>query len=254
MIQPEDRSSDDSPAQAGIGPGQGVRAYVAPELGTDVDLLEVERELCRLSDVDAARLVAGDQGRLLEVHILARTGKPAKQIVRDVQSVAIASFGLEIDRRIVSVVQLGDDHEPRSAPADFRPRIEGITAENTGLRSLVRVTLRHRDLDAVGFAEGSVASASRHRLVAVATLDALHQLEPEAECLDLDRALILRVGGHDVAVVTVTYVVPPAEHVVSGSAVVRRHQDADAVARAVLDATNRHLPHLSLVGRVVDGI
>ncbi|MCU1455941.1 MAG: hypothetical protein JWL73_33 [Actinomycetia bacterium] len=220
------------------------RGYVAPGLSTDVDLLEVERELCRLPEVDAARLVAGEHGRLLEVHILAGTGKTPKQIVRDVQSVAIASFGLEVDRRIVSVVQLGDDREPRLPPVGFRPQIDAITAENTGLRSLVRVNLRHEGLDAVGFAEGSVASASRHRLVAVATLDALRQLDPHAECLDLDSAVVVRVNGHDVAVVTVTYVVPPSELVVSGSAVVRGHQDSDAVARAVLDATNRHLPAL----------
>lgn len=245
MIQPEDRSSDDPLDVEGIAPGQGLRAYLAPELGADVDLLEVERELCRLPEVNAARLVAGDHGRLLEVHILATTGKPPKQIVRDVQSVAIASFGLEVDRRIVSVVQLGDDREPPPIDAGFRPQIEGITAENTGLRSLVRVALRLDGVDAVGFAEGSVASASRHRLVAVATLDALRQLAPNAECLDLDSAVILRIGAHDVAVVTVTYVVPPAEQVVSGSAVVRRHQDTDAVARAVLDATNRHLPALA---------
>ncbi len=217
---------------------------VASGFGPDVDLIEVEEELCRLPEVNAARLVAGPDGRVLEVHILATTGKAPKQIVRDVQSVAIASFGLEVDRRIVSVVQLGDDREPQPVRATFRPRIQGITAENTGLRSLVRVALRHDGIDAVGFAEGSVASASRHRLVAVATLDALRQIEPNAECLDLDSAVILRVGAHDVAVVTVTYVIPPSEQVVSGSAVVRQHQDTDAIARAVLDATNRRLPAL----------
>ena len=71
-----------------------------------LDLTEVEAELCRLPDVTAVRLVADPIGRPLEVHVLAHAGKPAKQIVRDVQSVALASFGLEFDRRIVSVVQL----------------------------------------------------------------------------------------------------------------------------------------------------
>ena len=43
---------------------------------------------------------------------------------------------------------------------------------------------------------------------------------------------------------TIVFVAPPSEQVVSGSAIVRANQDADAVARAVLDATNRRLPHL----------
>jgi hypothetical protein len=114
------------------------------------------------------------------------------------------------------------------------------------LRSLVRVTLARDDEEAVGFAEGSIASTARHRLVAAATIDALRQLEAAAECIDIDHAQIVRVGSHDLAVVTVVFVVPPAEQIVSGSALVRPQQEADAVARAVLDATNRRLAYVTL--------
>jgi hypothetical protein len=130
------------------------------------------------------------------------------------------------------------------APA-VRPVIGGIAAEVTGLRSLVRVTLQRGDQETVGFAEGSIASATRHRLVAAATLDALRQLDPAAECLDVESAQVLRVGVNEIAVVTVVFVVPPGEQLISGSALVRGHQEADAVARAVLDATNRRLPQLT---------
>jgi hypothetical protein len=217
--------------------------------GVDLDLRDLEREVCRLPDISAARFVADSSGRPTEVHVLALQGKHPKQVVRDVQSVALASFGIEIDRRIVSVVQLGTNGDAEAERdndqvATFRPVIASINAEATDLRSLVRVTLVADNEETVGFAEGSVASAARHRLVATATLDALRQLEPAAECLDVDSAQIVRVGVHDVAVVTVVYVVPPTEQVVSGSAIVRSHQDADAVARAVLDATNRRLPHI----------
>ena len=90
-------------------------------------------------------------------------------------------------------------------------------------------------------AEGSIASSARHRLVAAAAVDALRQLDPAAECIDVDHAQVVRVGAHDVAVVTVVFVVPPTEQMVSGSALVRAPGEADAVARAVLDATNRRL-------------
>lgn len=209
----------------------------------EVDLAEVEREFCRLPEVSIARIVADPVGRITEVHIVANPGKHPKQIVRDVQSVAVASFGLEIDRRIVSVVQLGrnGDGEAFVGESSFRPTIESINAEVTGLRSLVRVTLSQGGEEAVGFAEGSVASSARHRLVASATVDALRQLEPAAECLDVEHAEVVRAGGRDVAVVTMVFVIPPHEQVVSGSAIVRSHQEPDAVARAVLDATNRRL-------------
>jgi hypothetical protein len=216
------------------------------DLDGEPDLLAIERELCRLPDVQVARLVADGAGRIVEAHVIATQGKHPKQIVRDVQSVALAEFGLEIDRRVVSVVQLGDGDF--SVPGDdgggFRPSIVSIQAETNGLRSLVRVTLGNDAGEAVGTASGSVATSARHRLVANATVDALRRLDPAAECLDVEHAQVVRVGASDVAVVTIVFVAPPTEQVVSGSAIVRANHDSDAVARAVLDATNRRLPHV----------
>jgi hypothetical protein len=216
------------------------------------EVLELERELCRLPDVSAARVVTDDIGRPTEVHILANGPKHPKQVVRDVQSVALASFGIELDRRIVSVVRLHDENDPVVADvapvvvAAHRAVLVHVASEVTGLRSLVRVTLARGDEHAVGFAEGSVASTARHRLVAAATVDALRQLHAAAECIDIDSAQTVRVGVHDVAIVTVVFVVPPTEQMVSGSAIVRDHLDADAVVRAVLDATNRRLTSITL--------
>jgi hypothetical protein len=206
-----------------------------------IDLREVEREICRLSDVSVVRFVQDDRGAVVEVHVIAAEGKHPKQIARDVQSVALASFGLTIDRRIISVVQLGAAAEANGHHPSRRTAITGITAEASGLRSLVRVTLVREGNEAVGSAQGSVATTARHRLVANATVDALRRLDPAAGSIDVDQAEITRVGAHDVALVTVVFVAPPSEEVVAGAAVVHAQQDADAVARAVLDATNRRL-------------
>ena len=212
----------------------------------DLDLTEVEREICRLPDVSISRLVAEPSGRVSEVHVVAHAGKHPKQIARDVQSIALASFGLELDRRIISVVQLGGDVlDSQVFAAYIRPSVIAITAEANGLRSLVRVTLGREEEEAVGFAEGSIATTARHRLVAAATVDALRQLEPAAECIDIDSAQIVRIDANDIAVVTVVFVMPPSEQLVSGSAIVRPQQEADAVARAVLDATNRRIAYIT---------
>jgi len=227
--------------------GERISAVEDLEGMDELDLTEVEREICRLPDVSITRLVAEPSGRVSEVHVVAHPGKHPKQIARDVQSIALASFGLELDRRIISVVQLGGDALDSPVFATHpRPSVVAITAEANGLRSLVRVTLGRDDGEAVGFAEGSIATTARHRLVATATVDALRQLEPAAECIDIDHAEILRVAAHDIAVVTVVFVVPPSEQLVSGSAIVRPQQEADAVARAVLDATNRRIAYISV--------
>ncbi|MFA5885596.1 MAG: hypothetical protein WDA60_17225 [Acidimicrobiia bacterium] len=214
----------------------------------DPDLTEVETELCRLPEVTAVRIVADQAGRPIEVHVLAHAGKPAKQIVRDVQSVALASFGIDLDRRIVSVVQLSANGTSTAADSDTseattRPRIVTVQAQSSGFRTAVQVTLGTRDDERTGFAEGSIAASTRPRLLAEATLDALRQLEPAAECLDVATADVTRAGAHDVVVVLLVSVDPPHERHLSGSAIVYQLVD-DAVVRAVLDATNRRLPHL----------
>jgi hypothetical protein len=210
------------------------------------DLADLERELCRLPEVNAARIVTDQVGRPTEVHILASPAKHAKQVVRDVQSVAMASFGLDLDRRIISVVQLDGGHLDTApgAPAGPRVVIGGISSEQNGLRNLVRVTLQRGEREGAGFAEGSIAASARPRLVAQATLDALRQLLPAAECADVELATVVRVGIREVALTSMVFVIPPHEDVVSGSALVRGANETEAVARAVLDATNRRLPQL----------
>lgn len=214
----------------------------------EVDLRDVEAELCRLPDVLAARIVADPVGRPVEVHVLAQTGKQAKQIVRDIQSVALASFGVELDRRIVSVVQLGPDGSEKissnGAAHQPRARIVSLETQTHGVRLTIRVTLALGDEEAVGFAEGSIATTTRPRTVASATLDALRQLEPGAVVLDVDAARSLPVGDDQVVVVTLVSVAPPQEHRLAGSAIVRTQVD-DATVRAVLDATNRRLEYLA---------
>lgn len=73
----------------------------------DVDYRAVEHELCRIPAVNAARIVATD-GEPREVHIVACGDSQARQVARDVQSVARVTFGLELDNRSISVVQMGD--------------------------------------------------------------------------------------------------------------------------------------------------
>ena len=48
--------------------------------GVDLDIRAVEHELCRIPEVNAARIVIAEGGRPTEVHILASPEKHAKQV------------------------------------------------------------------------------------------------------------------------------------------------------------------------------
>ena len=219
-----------------------------------VDLQSLEQELCRVPEINAARIVADDDGRPVEVHILSLPTKHAKQVVRDVQSVAMAQFGLDLDRRMISVVQLDgvatssltgeDDAVDISDGPLGRINVDGVTALRNGLHCTAQVVLTRGGEKATGVAEGLGATNTVLRLVAQASVSALRHLEPAATRCDVEQAVVIQLGNRSVAVSTVVVMVPPYEEVVAGSAMVRAAGELDAVARAVLDATNRRLPQL----------
>ena len=227
-----------------------------------VDLASVERELCRIPEVRAARIVADDDGTPLEVHVLASPGKQPKQLVRDVQSVALAARGLDLDHRIVSVVQLDDGNgtapelatlmddepippSPAPAPAVERVVLESASLVRSGVAATAEVALRQGEATVRASTEGSSAAAVTLRLVAEATLEALRDLVPAAGRAAVETAAVVRAGEREVALAVFVVVVPPNEEVVAGSAPVRAGGPHEAMARAVLDAGNRRLPALS---------
>jgi hypothetical protein len=224
-------------------------------------LPELEDALRQIPGVRAASVVTGPDAQPTEIHVLADRGKPAKQVVRDIQSLAMARYDLDIDHRIVSVVQIDDGEgpalrlavtpvdgadtidvtDPSAAVAEVAPRplVDAVVVRTSHAEAEVTVTLAFGGDVFIGSASGSSAIASRPRLVARATLDALGELLGTPA--DIEHATVIPVGSRSVAVSVLQVQVPrTGEQVLSGSAVVRG-DEADAVARSVLDALNRRL-------------
>lgn len=80
------------------------------------DIERIQRLLGSLAGVASARVVAGADGRLLEIHVVSEPALHAKQVVRNVESALNAAFALNIDRRIISVAEL--TAEPAATPAE----------------------------------------------------------------------------------------------------------------------------------------
>lgn len=207
-----------------------------PPLG--MDLTELQTKLARLDGVEAVRVV-GTDARPEEIHVLARMAKPPKQVVRDVQSLAAAAFGIDIDRRIVSVVQLADG----DLSGGNRPAIVDIFETTDGSRSTVRVNLEWNDELLVGETSGAAATATRHRLVAEAVLAALGQALHADASFAVASVDIATLGSRKVAVAQVVLVTQQTERLMVGSSLVDV-DESRAVVRAVLDALNRVVPDL----------
>ena len=207
---------------------------------TLVDHDTLEQELRRIPGINAVRVVMNADGiEPIEIHVLAGAGKAPKQVVRDVQTVAKAVFDADIDRRIISVVQM--DGTLVTADETNRITVEGIAKSRQAHRMTAEVTLR-RGIDlATGVAEGAAASTTGLALVVRSTLAALSKLEPSAESLEMENTSLQRVGDRSFVVVSLVLLTPPYEELLLGAAAIRVAGEEDAAARAVLDATNRRL-------------
>lgn len=220
----------------------------------DVDLSEIEKELSRIPEVTAVRLVTDQFDRPVEVHVLATPAKHPKQLVRDIQSVAKVAFDMELDHRVISVVQLDNGNLPEAMQGggvatatatdgldDDRITVSTVSTSRHGLRCTAKVGLRRGEIEEIGEADGTVASGNINVLVARATLDALSRHDPRAGRLDIEAAALQHLGTRSFATASIVLLNPPYEEVLLGSAPVRAAGPEDAIARAVLDATNRRL-------------
>jgi hypothetical protein len=162
--------------------------------------------------------------------------------------VILTNFGVDIDYRTVSIVQLDDTgqsagsateaagrHDALVMPSEPRPAIVRMQTETAAFTTEVRVAVQVNSHEKAGSARGP--STAGLRLVATATIDAVADLL-NASAVEVQTAELLTVGGVQVAVVVLRLATARGEQLLTGSAVVRKDAN-DAMARATLDGLNR---------------
>lgn len=202
---------------------------------------DLRTAVLKIPGVESATIVGAPMPT--EIHIVSLGKRTPKQIVRDVQSLAAASFGLKIDHRIVSIVQLEkDDVSPR---AESRPRIERVAIGNEGHSEWVEVSLRWPNNESTqGTGSSGRTREGRARGATTAVLECLDKaLSLISATIEVDQIVIQRVGAADWVLVHAILFEGRDSLALLGSAMV--HDDvATAAARALLDAVNRKLPPL----------
>ena len=171
-----------------------------------MDIVAFQEKIGRIEGVEAARVVFGN-GHISEIHVLARRTKPPKQLVRDVQSLSQALYGEEIDRRVVSVVQLADG----DLEGGFRPALVDVAETLEGSRAEVTVSLRWENEILSGTSTGAAAASTRARQIAEATLDAVRQGIHKEAALAINSMDVPLLGNRKVAVAQVVVVTEASE-------------------------------------------
>lgn len=216
---------------------------------------QAEVAIRALRDIEDVRIQSeGDAIR--EIHILTKSHRPAKQIVRDVQTLLLTRFDRTIDHRVVSVAFTGPEAKAPKPP-DIRPslppdpvvvpvtpedrvRFGGVNLYVSGPRAQAQVELRWKGVPRMGSAAGWSTRDGAHRLIASATLAAVQEFLDDEVALGVSEIEFLRMGRSEVVVVGLSLLAHREEKMLVGSCAV--DQDAQqAVVLATLAALNRVL-------------
>lgn len=203
-----------------------------------------EQAIKQIKSVIAARIKVNHQGEIEEVHILAGAGRAPKQIARDIESILVAQFDLQIDHKKISVAQVEDDEDGTFAIVEStRPKLVGVTLRTVNGMAEVKVELLTGDKIIEGIAQGPSSVHNKLRLFVEATLQALSPLTLDKFLFVTEDVGISQLAKQQIALVSITLITSGGEQSLTGCALVR-NDDREAVVKATLDAVNRKLRFL----------
>jgi len=207
-----------------------------------------EAAIRSLRDVEGASVQVEDED-IREIHVLTSSARPAKQIVRDVQTLLLTRFNRSIDHRVVSVAYARPGNAPaprpdREPPAEAeeqtaqRVRFGSVNLYVASGRAQAQVELGWKGVTRLGTATGSATREGAHGLIASATLAAVQEFLEDGIALSLQDIDLVRLGKQDVVVVSLSLLAHRSEKTLVGCCTVE--QDAQqAVVLATLAALNR---------------
>jgi len=199
--------------------------------------------------------ITTDEDEIREIHILSTSRRPAKMLVRDVQTLLATRFNTKPDHRVISVAYVAPGEAParpaetrapeapepapaaaprRAAPAESRIRFEGVNVYVSGPKAHAQVELNWKGLSRMGSASGWSTREAAHRLIASATLSAVK----EDLALSVDEAQVVRLGREDVIVVSLALLTHRQQKTLAGCCSLGGDAQ-QAVVLATLAALNR---------------
>jgi len=200
-----------------------------------MSIQEMEKYLCQVRSVHSCKILQDDSGEIQEVHIISDTGRSPKQISRDIQSVFMTKFGVNLDHKKISIAQIkSEDMEY----ADFRLKFKALECLIDDRRSEVKVILEKDDELYEGIVSGPNTAGNALRMPARATLHAVENFFGLEDSFILEDIKIISLSGRDTVVVAVASVLGDKEQMLSGSAVVEGDMK-EAAVKAALSAVNR---------------
>lgn len=209
---------------------------------------KLREAILSLPDVRSCSVELTPDGNISAIHIVSSSKRPPKQIVRDVESILHANFGISVDHRKVSVARVRE-REAKHAERAPRARLVSMTVSTAGGMGRVEVVLEREDIEVSGEASGVYVGGGCLRLIIEATYDAVEKLVVGPLGFEVHDVVRVRCGEREALVVLANLALERDVMCLAGCVVVRDDLHR-AAALAALDSCNRLLETLPQVEHI----
>lgn len=241
--------------ESGLGEqnGAGEKMQYPSERSSQALEERLQRAIERIAGVTCARVIfdhTDGNGDISEIHLVGGATRRPKQIVRDTESLLCARYGIRVDYRRISLVQLG--------PGDVvsvRKRLQFVSAvasredASHADADIVRVVLRVGEDSYEGTAPVESRARDDHpsdereapaKAAAKATLAAVRQVIGSIIPLRVQGVRIVSTDGHQVSLAVVSASTARGVERLTGTCLVTDNV-LEAASKATLDAINRRI-------------
>lgn len=201
-----------------------------------------------LPDVHSCSVELAEDGSISAIHIVSGSKRPPKQIVRDVESILHANFGISVDHRKVSVARITMPSEKR-AEAVPRARLDAMKVSSAGGMGKVEIVLERDGISASGEASGVFVGGGCLRLIVEATYAAVEELVSGPVGFEVHDVVRVRCGEREALVVLANIATESEVMSLAGCVIVGDDINRSA-ALAALDSCNRILETLPQIERI----
>ncbi|MDN5323558.1 MAG: hypothetical protein PWQ67_2012 [Clostridia bacterium] len=199
---------------------------------------QIEELIKQLKGIVSCSVVALEGGKIQEIHIIAESNRSPKQIVRDVESALMAELGIEIDHKKISVAQ---NKQVQDVKARYkRLKINDVETKGSNFWVKAKVSFSLGEKVFEGNAEGPNSGLNRHKLLAIAALQAIENMLEQKVRLVVEDFSWQNFAGQEVATIILSCVFDNKIERLVGACLAESDRDL-ATIKAVLDALNRRL-------------
>jgi hypothetical protein len=203
----------------------------------NMDYKLIEDNLKKINAVVSTKIVFNEDDVIDEVHIVSNGHRGPKQISRDIQSVLLATYDVDVDHKKISIAQIPDDLMEANG---CRMKLEGVLRETSGSTATVKVTFSNKGEAFSSTRTGINSTRNVDRMLVECTLEAASDACGICDVFLFDDIKQVSLSGSTVVLVVVTGVERDIEKKLSGSSIVN-NDFYGAVVKATLDAVNRFI-------------